>query len=95
MRGVRREAHLISSIVALTAFVIALATGFAVGNPADTILVRAVMCMIGARIGGFLIGLVCERVLSEHLESYRATRPIPQVDITGKRQAPEPGKTDG
>lgn len=67
----------IASAFALTAFVAALLVGFAAGNPAATILWRAVVVLIVCRIVGGLVGRVAQRTVDEYIERYKQDNPIP------------------
>lgn len=55
----------IAASCGLTAFVIAIIAGLSVSNPADTVLTRALICMVGANILGLVIGSIGERTMLE------------------------------
>ena len=68
----RSVTQLISVVLALCAFALALVAGLAAGNPADHIVGRAVVAMFIGQIVGALIGRAAQCVIDEHLERYRA-----------------------
>lgn len=57
-------AKLIAAIIGLCAFAIAIVVGLMVDNPADVILVRAVVAMLACSIVGFIIGMISTHQLS-------------------------------
>lgn len=67
----KQVARLVASSFGLVAFALAVAVGLSVGNPADAILSRALVALIAATVGGYLIGLVVDylaRVTTAKLE---------------------------
>jgi uncharacterized protein involved in response to NO len=90
---VRSVTQLISVILALSAFAIALVAGMAVGNPADHVVGRAVMAMLVAQIVGALIGRAAQCVVDEHLEQYRTAHPAADAESAEQNlstEHPEP-----
>lgn len=82
----------IAASCGLSAFSIALVAGIAVDNPAEVILGRALVCMVGVQLLGFVIGAVAERTVREAVEQYRASRPVPEPPVKG---GPPGGGTEG
>jgi len=90
---VRSVTQLISVILALCAFAIALIAGLAAGNPTEHVVGRAVAAMLVCQILGMLIGRAVQAVLDEHLERYRADHQADQADQTeqsSRVEQPEP-----
>lgn len=56
-------ARLVASSFALVAFALAIAVGLSAGNPTDAILTRALVALIAAAFGGYVVGLVCEHLV--------------------------------
>lgn len=54
--------------LALAAFAVAVLAGLAAGNAAEMVLVRALMAMFLCYPVGFIIGMVCERIIASHVE---------------------------
>jgi hypothetical protein len=55
----RQLPNLVSASFGLSAFAVAIVAGLAAGNGAEAILVRAIVALACAAVGGFAIGLVC------------------------------------
>lgn len=62
----------------LTGFAIACFAGMMVGNPANTVLIRSLVCMFACYLLGSIVGAVGEWVVNQHLADYKARNPIPQ-----------------
>lgn len=71
--------RIISNSIALAAFSVAIVAGLAAGNPADTILVRAIGAMLCCQVVGWLVGLAGEHVVREHVSVHQANNPLPEV----------------
>ncbi len=68
--------HLVAGCLALAAFAVAIVAGLAAGNAPTPILLRAVIAMIACYPVGLVIGLVCQRVIDEHLAAEDAAIPV-------------------
>lgn len=68
---------IIAAVSGLIAFVVAILAGLAADNPADTILLRAIIAMIVVQALGFFIGAVAERTIDEAALQYQKSNPIP------------------
>ena len=55
--------RLVAVSFALIAFALAIASGLAAGIPADAILSRSLVVLIGALVGGWAVGKVCEHLV--------------------------------
>lgn len=62
----------------LTGFAIACFAGIIVGNPANTVLIRSLVCMFACYLLGSIVGAIGEWVVNQHLAEYKAKNPIPQ-----------------
>ncbi len=87
------EAKIISVIVALGAFVVAVVAGLAVENPAWVILTRALIAMLVGQIVGLGAGEVLAYVRRTHTADYIKRNPIPQVSLSGESIPEDGGQT--
>lgn len=62
----------------LTGFAIACFAGMIAGNPANTVLIRSLICMFACYLLGSIVGAVGEWVVNQHLADYKAKNPIPE-----------------
>ena len=69
---------MIAAVFALTAFAVALVSGLAAGNTSTRILTTALVSLAGCHVLGLALAAVAERVVKDHVESYRAARPVPE-----------------
>jgi hypothetical protein len=83
---------LIATCFALVCFAAAIVVGLAAGNPAMTVLWRALLVMGAAWLVGQVVGAVLCRALEEHVEQYRQQHPLPGE---GGQQAPSGEATAG
>jgi hypothetical protein len=60
----------------LTAFSVAIIAGLFAGNPADTILLRSLVAMVGGQVLGLIVGMICERVVTDAVGAYEKSHPI-------------------
>ena len=67
----------IAGCFALAAFSIALVAGIASGNPADTVLLRALLAMTFCYPVGLATGMVAQIVIEDHIVRHRADNPAP------------------
>lgn len=65
----------IAGCLALGAFAIAIFAGLASGNPTDTILGRALLCLVVCYVVGLAVGAVAERAVDEHVRAHEAANP--------------------
>jgi tetrahydromethanopterin S-methyltransferase subunit C len=54
--------------LALAGFAVAILAGLAAGNSAGDVLVRALIAMLACYPVGFVVGMICERVIAMHIE---------------------------
>lgn len=86
---------LISACFGLCAFVVAIIAGLAADNPADTILIRAIVGMFIAQVVGFLVGAAAERTIADSVRQYQSSNPVPKLSTRqGNRPASTP-ESDG
>jgi len=55
-------------------------TNLAVNNPATVILLRATLVMIACYIVGYVIGLIAQHTMNQHIQDYKKQNPIPDPD---------------
>lgn len=53
----------------MAAFAVAILAGLAAGNAPASILLRALIAMVACYPVGLMIGLVCQRVVTDHIQS--------------------------
>ncbi len=80
--------RVIAGTFGMAAFAVALVSGLWVGNPAASILSRALVSLMLCYAMGTLVGAICEHVVREHLARYKATHPVPKADNALKRVTP-------
>lgn len=80
---------LIGACCGLCAFALAIVAGLSAGNPADTILLRAIVALVAGQIVGLVCGAVAERTVGDAMDRYRASRPIPGL----RARSGEPSRT--
>lgn len=76
--------RVIASCMGLSAFAVATIAGLAADNPADSILVRAVVSMFVCHGVGLVIGVIGERSVSEGVTKYRAANIVSEETATVK-----------
>ena len=85
-------AKVIATSFALAAFAIAIIAGLAAGNPSPRVLLSAILSMALCQVLGMVVGSIGERIVREHIESYRAARPVhgaaAQIPHTSPASAP-------
>ncbi len=72
--------YVIAACVALAAFAVATLAGLASGNSAASILFRALIAMLACYPVGLLVGMACQRVISEQLDAHREANPVPHEE---------------
>lgn len=76
--------RVIAACFALGGFAAAVIVGAVAGNPAETVLVRALLVMAVCWLIGHLVSYLASRAIAEHLETYRQEHPIPEeTDAVG------------
>ena len=65
--------HVLGACFAMAAFVVAVVAGLARENTPSAILLRAVLAMIVCYPVGMLVGMMCLRVLQEHVKAPQET----------------------
>ena len=77
--------RVVGAVAALSGFVVALIAGMAAGNPADTVILRALIAMFACALVGRAVGAAGFAAIRAHVEAYCETNPIPEP-------APGPGE---
>jgi len=57
----------------------ALVCGLMAGNPGITILLNAILALVGCHIVGVVAGLVLTRIGENHIAAHKASRPVPEI----------------
>ena len=70
---------IIAASCALTAFAVGILSGLFAGNPADTILLRALLALIVGNLVGMFVGAIGERTIAEAVTTYQKNHPIPGI----------------
>jgi hypothetical protein len=78
-------AKLAGASLALIAFAVTMAAGLSVDNPASTTLLRGLIAMPIAYFVGWALGSVGARAMREHIEHYKAERPIERIEESPSR----------
>lgn len=78
--------RLVAACLALAAFAVSIIAGLAVDNPADVILTRALICMLGGLVVGLIAGTLAERVVQEQIAKL-----VGGEDSSSSRAALAPG----
>jgi hypothetical protein len=61
------------------AFAAAMVVGVVVGNPAETVLWRAIIALASCWIVGYLVGRVLQRTAEDYVRRYKESHPIPET----------------
>ncbi|MCZ6836934.1 MAG: hypothetical protein O7G85_14250 [Planctomycetota bacterium] len=67
--------RVIAGCFGLAAFGIALVTGLASENPATIILTRAIFAMVVCYPIGWIVGLLCQRIIDDHIKAHKQANP--------------------
>lgn len=70
----------IAAACGLGAFAVAVIAGLSADNPADTILMRAIVALVVCNLLGFVVGMVMEHVFSDAIRRYRRKVEPPPSD---------------
>ena len=71
----RIPASTIAGLFALAAFAVAIMAGLASGNPAQSVLMRALLAMVLCYPVGLAVGLIAQQLVHDHVEAHRASYP--------------------
>ena len=72
----------IAGCFALSAFAVAVVAGLAAQNPASSILFRALIAMIVCYPVGLIIGLICQRLMFDHIDAHQKAASITMPNST-------------
>jgi hypothetical protein len=73
-----RSSKVIAGSFALAAFAVAVLSGLFSDNPASAVLGRALASMAVCYPVGLMVGILCERVVTAHVEAHRQLNPPPK-----------------
>lgn len=90
-RIVDNPTRVISGIVALAGFLVAIVAGLAADNSADVVLVRALLAMLACNLLGSLVGAIAHWIGTQHVERFKQLHPIESTD--SPQPAPVVGET--
>ena len=66
---------MIAGLFALSAFGVAMISGLASDNPASSVLARAIMAMFLSYPVGWIVGMICQYVIDDHLKIHKEANP--------------------
>ena len=67
----------IAASCGLTAFTVGILAGLFADNPAETILLRALVALVAGQVVGLIVGAIGERTVGEAIKAYEKARPVP------------------
>ncbi|MGP1271897.1 MAG: hypothetical protein ACTS22_01045 [Phycisphaerales bacterium] len=80
-----------AGVSALACFVVVVLSGLRAQNSASHVLLQAILAMPVAYVFGTLLGMLSEHVVREHIDRYRAERPVepevPSAEVSGEASA--------
>ena len=76
---VSTPSKVIAFIFALTAFAVAIVAGMFGGDPAESVLARALIVLVVCHLVGAALGSTVNHVLNEFLKKYETDHPVPEV----------------
>ena len=85
--------RLISTTFALCGFAVAILAGLSAGNDSSRVLTTALIAMVACQGAGLVVGSIGERIVGEHMRSYRSAHPIGAAGAEkagGKTSPPDP-----
>ncbi len=65
----------IAGLFAISAFGVALISGLASDNPASSVLARAIMALFLSYPVGWIVGMICQYVIDDHLKIHKEANP--------------------
>ena len=74
----------IAGCFSLSAFAVAVVAGLFAHNPASSILIRALIAMIVCYPVGLIIGLICQRLILDHIKVQQEAASITMPNSTKK-----------
>lgn len=67
--------RVIACLFALASFGVAMISGLASDNPASSVLTRALMAMFLSYPVGWIVGMICQHVIDDHLKIHKEANP--------------------
>ena len=74
--------NVVSAGTGLCAFAVAVLAGVAVNNPADVILIRALVALVGGYFVGLFVGLAAQFAVHSAANEFRVKNPAPMLGKT-------------
>lgn len=83
---------MVATCFALTSFAAAVLVGVYAGNDAATVILRAILVMLGCYFVGLIVGAIASRAIEDHITRYKREHPIPQnvQDLQAMQDATPP-----
>ena len=78
----KTPSKVIAGCFAMAAFAVAVLAGLAGDNSAVSILIRALIALIGCYPIGLMIGVVCQRVMTDHIQAHHETATMSPSSLT-------------
>lgn len=78
----KTPSKVIAGCFAMAAFAVAVLAGLAGGNSAVSILIRALIALICCYPIGLMIGMICQRVMTDHIQAHRETATMSASSLT-------------
>ncbi len=82
----RAPSSAIAGCFSLSAFAVAVVAGMFAQNPASSILIRALIAMIVCYPLGLIIGLICQRLMNDHIDAHQKEA---SISIPGSTTKPD------
>lgn len=76
---VNNPTRVISGMLALAGFSVAIVAGLWAGNPSGIVLTRALLAMLACNVIGAIIGATIHWIGTTHVNRYQQSNPIPSV----------------
>ena len=67
--------RVIAGLFALASFGVAMISGLASDNPASSVLTHAIMAMFLSYPVGWVVGMICQHVIDDHLKIHKEANP--------------------
>ena len=72
---------MIASCFSLVSFAAAIVVGMHAGNSAATVIFRAIFVMIFCWFIGYVVGVVAQWAVLDHIKQYKEQHPIPEDSV--------------
>ena len=88
--------RVIAGLFALASFGVAMISGLASDNPASSVLARSLMVMFVSYPVGWIVGLICQHVIDDHLTIHQQANPAldSTLEFPASLQPPKEAEKD-